>query len=101
MSYYFVANIKIHDQNEYNKYLEKIYEVFSRYNGKYLAVDKNPKIIEGDWNYSRIIIIEFNSKSDFNDFYYSKDYQEILKHRLISSECNSLLVKGKNADTNV
>ncbi len=48
---YFVANIKIDDESEYQKHLDKVDKVFAKYNGNYLAVDKSPKILEGDWNY--------------------------------------------------
>jgi len=95
MSYYFVANIKINDQLEYQKYIDKVDEVFSKYNGKYLAVDDNPKIIEGKWDYSRAVIIEFNTEQEFNNWYNSNDYQDILKHRINASESDTLLIKGK------
>jgi len=49
MSYYFVTNIKIKDKLEYQKYIDRIDEVFSKFKGKYLAVDDKPKIIEGNW----------------------------------------------------
>ncbi|MCB9249993.1 MAG: DUF1330 domain-containing protein [Ignavibacteriales bacterium] len=95
MSYYFVANIKIHDNEEYQKYVNKVDEVFAKYNGKYLAVDDTPKILEGKWKYSRVVIIEFNTESDFNNWYNSKDYQEILKHRLTGALCDTILINGK------
>ena len=47
MSVYFVAQIKIENESEYNLYLNKCMEVFSKYNGKYLAVDSTPIILEG------------------------------------------------------
>ncbi len=49
MCHYFIANIKIKDEDEYTKYLNKADEMFSKYNGKYLAVDSKPIILEGNW----------------------------------------------------
>ena len=98
MAYYFSVNIKINDENEYQKYLEKADGVFSKFGGEYLAVDTNPKIVEGEWKYSRAVLIKFNSKNDFEDWYYSDSYQQILKHRLAASDCDSILLKG--ADRN-
>jgi uncharacterized protein (DUF1330 family) len=95
MNYYFVAQIRINDLSEYEKYLEKVDEVFSRYNGEYLASDESPTLLEGDWNYTKSVIMKFNSKEDFEKWYYSDDYQKILKHRLNSARCDSILVKGK------
>ena len=94
MKYYFVANIRIHDQKEYEKYLDKVDEIFSKYKGKYLAVDESPLRLEGTWDYSKSVIIEFRSKKDFEDWYFSKDYQKILRFRLNGSSCDTILVEG-------
>jgi uncharacterized protein (DUF1330 family) len=94
MSYYFIAQIKINDSKEYQEYLNGCDEVFSRYKGKYLAVDGNPQVLEGDWPYSRAIIVNFQTEEDFMEWYYSPGYQELLKYRLRAAHCDTLLVKG-------
>jgi uncharacterized protein (DUF1330 family) len=94
MKYYFFANIRIKDPEEYKKYLVKADEVFEKYNGKYLAVDESPELLEGNWNYTKSVLIEFKTKKDFENWYYSEDYQQILKYRLSSAECDSILIKG-------
>jgi len=94
MSYYFVAQISIHDQETYRKYLEKVDEVFARYHGKYLAVDDKPQVVEGKWNYTRSVLIQFETKQDFEVWYHSSDYQEILKYRLASSASDTILIQG-------
>jgi uncharacterized protein (DUF1330 family) len=96
MSYYFIAQIKINDETEYQKYIDAADEVFKKYNGEYLSVDDGPKILEGDWNYSRTVLIRFETKDDFNDWYNSTDYQNILSHRLNAAECDTILIKGLN-----
>jgi len=92
--YYFVANIKINDLSEYQKYINESEEVFAKFKGKYLAVDNEPQILEGEWKYTREVIICFENKKDFTDWYCSEDYQRILKYRLAAAECDSILVKG-------
>lgn len=94
MNHYFVAQIKIHDQDEYNKYLDKFDDIFSKYKGEYLAIDESPSLLEGDWNYTKSVLIKFNSKEEFEDWYYSEDYQKILKHRLNAAECDTILLEG-------
>ena len=94
MSYYFVAQIKIHNQDEYNKYLDKFDDIFSKYKGEYLAIDESPALLEGDWNYTKSVLIKFNSKEEFEEWYYSEDYQKILKHRLNAAECDTILLEG-------
>ena len=95
MSYYFLAHIRIHDEGEYQLYVDRADEVFARYNGRYLAVDSEPEILEGEWAYDRAVVIQFESREDFANWYHSEDYQEILKFRLKAANCDSILVKGK------
>ncbi|MBV5348271.1 DUF1330 domain-containing protein [bacterium] len=97
MKYYFVANIMIHDLSEYQKYIDKAGEVFGKYNGKYLVVDGTPELLEGAWDYTRVVLIEFESKQDFDEWYHSGEYQEILKYRLNAADCNTILAKGLEA----
>ena len=98
MSVYFVAQIAIHDEKEYEKYLDACDRVSEKFNGKYLAVDRNPQVLEGRWNYDRLVIIRFPEEEDLKKWYFSSEYQEILKFRLAGARCNSLLVKGKLED---
>ena len=94
MSYYFIAQISIHDEAGYQKYLDGAGEVFKKYNGRYLAVDSEPVLLEGKWDCTRIVLIEFNSRNDFDAWYHSEDYQGILQHRLGAADCDTILVKG-------
>jgi uncharacterized protein (DUF1330 family) len=50
MSSYFVAQINVHDYQEYEKYLESFDDIFSRYKGEYLAIDESPTLLEGEWS---------------------------------------------------
>jgi uncharacterized protein (DUF1330 family) len=94
MAHYFVAQIKINDPIEYDKYLENFDEIFSCYNGEYLAIDESPTLLEGNWDYTKSVLVKFNNKKDFEDWYYSDEYQKILKYRLNASKCDTILVKG-------
>ena len=58
MSYYFVAQIRINDDIEYQKYIDQAGVVFKKYNGEYLSVDNKPQVLEGDWTYSRTVLIK-------------------------------------------
>jgi uncharacterized protein (DUF1330 family) len=91
-----MAQIRIRDDQEYQKYLVKAREIFKRYHGEYLAVDDHPLVLEGKWNCTRAVLIRFDTKDDFNAWYYSDDYQEILKYRMKASDSTALLMDGFN-----
>jgi uncharacterized protein (DUF1330 family) len=94
MSCYFIARIRINNDVEYQKYIEKAGDIFKKFNGEYLSIDDSPLILEGQWNYSRSVLIRFNNQKDFDAWYNSEAYQEILKHRLNAADCDTILVKG-------
>ncbi len=94
MSHYFIANIKIKDLKEYQFYIKEADKVFKKYNGEYLVVDNMPEILEGEWDYTRAVIIKFPGKADFKEWYNSEGYQRILKYRLSAAECDTILARG-------
>jgi len=95
MSIYFMASIRINSEQEYQRYLQSAGEIFSRYKGSYLAVDNKPEVLEGDWTYDRAVLISFDTREDFDAWYHSDEYQEILRHRLSAADCNTILIQGK------
>ncbi len=96
MTAYFVAQIRIDDPDEYQRYLDACDGVFARFNGEYLAVDPAPTVLEGAWPYSRSVLIRFPSEADLLAWYNSPDYQQILSYRLAGAECDSILLHGKD-----
>jgi len=95
LSVYFIAQIEMKDPEVYQKYLDKAGEVFSKYNGEYLAVDDSPVILEGEWDYTRVVLIRFPSEEELKRWYMSEEYQELLQFRLKGAKCDTLMVKGK------
>jgi uncharacterized protein (DUF1330 family) len=51
-------------------------------------------VLEGNWSYSRIAIIEFENEKELKCWYESPEYQSILHYRLKAAKCDTLLVKG-------
>jgi uncharacterized protein (DUF1330 family) len=91
-----VARILIHDDAEYERYLDKCDEVFARFSGRYLAVDRSPVPLEGTPEEGRMVLIEFPDEAAFRQWYGSPEYREILAHRLAGAYCTSVLVRGKD-----
>jgi len=92
MSVYFMASIRIKDPVEYQKYLDHADKVFARHQGRYLAVDRQPEVLEGEWTYSRAVLIYFESKKEFDAWYHSEEYQEILQYRCSAADCDTILI---------
>lgn len=93
MSCYFIAQINIHDRDEYQKYLNGYDEIFEKYKGIVITADENPEILEGEWPFERTVLIRFPNEDEARRWYESPEYQELVKHRHRSSEANIILLK--------
>ncbi len=56
-------------------------EIFCRYSGKLLAVDEAPTVKEGNWPYTRTVLIEFPTAEAFDAWFNSQEYQASLEGR--------------------
>jgi len=69
-------------------------QVFNQYDGRMLAVDEAPTIREGEWPYTRTVLIEFPSGAQADAWYDSAAYQELATHRFAASVANIARIKG-------
>ena len=94
MSVYLISRFKIHDRAAYDRYEQNFMPVFEKYDGTILSVDEEPRVLQGEWDYTRSVLIEFPSKESAFAWMMSPEYQEIAKDRLAGSEGQSIMVKG-------
>lgn len=94
MSAYIVAEITITDRERYREYEAGFMDVFGAFDGKMLAVDEAPEVLEGDWPATRTVLIEFPSAEAAHAWYDSEAYRTLAKHRFSASTGNIALIKG-------
>jgi uncharacterized protein (DUF1330 family) len=98
MSVYIIAQIDIRDRDTYAKYQAGFAEVFEKYDGELLVVDDAAQVVEGEWPYSRTVVIRFPNADEAARWYGSPEYQAIAKHRLAASQANAVIVQGFEPD---
>jgi len=81
MPVYIVAQIAIEDPEEYGRYQAGFLDVFAKYEGELLAVSDEPEVIEGEWPYTRAVVIRFPDRAAARRWYDSAEYQAIAQHR--------------------
>lgn len=69
-------------------------EVFRRHPGTLLAADESPKLIEGQWNHQKVVLMSFPDEAAFRGWAQSPEYQEISKDRLAGADTVVLLAQG-------
>lgn len=94
MSVYLIAQITIHDADRYAEYGAGFMEIFSKYDGTLLSVDEAPEVLEGSWNCTRTVLIEFPSKEQAMAWYRSDEYQALAQHRLAASDGDLVMIKS-------
>jgi uncharacterized protein (DUF1330 family) len=94
MPIYIVAQINIEDRDTYARYEAGFMEIFDRYEGELLAVDEAVTALEGSWEYTRTVIIQFPDEAAARSWYDSDDYQALAQHRFAASAANLAIVQG-------
>lgn len=94
MPVYLIAHIRIDDWQEYGTYQEGFLEIFGRYDGELLAVSDQPRVIEGDWPYTRVVLLRFPDDEAVRRWYESPEYQALAEHRWRASEARIVAVEG-------
>ena len=94
MTVYAIAQLRIHDRPLYNRYLERFMDVLKKHNGRLLAADDSPRVLKGDAQMDKVVVLSFADEAAFRAWGASPEYIEISKDRDASSDATILFVKG-------
>ncbi len=81
MSVYFIANLRVHQPALYDRYLDGFDAIFERYEGEVLLVDDAPTVLEGEWPYTRLVLIRFPDEAALRRWYDSPEYRRLAQIR--------------------
>lgn len=100
---YALAQISIRDRARYQTYVGRFRRVLERYAGQLLVADEAPKVVEGQWDRDKVILVRFNDERSCMAWAHSSDYQGIARDRIASTEGSVLIVHGmpRSADDRV
>jgi uncharacterized protein (DUF1330 family) len=94
VSAYFVLQIDWTDQAARKKYVEGITGMIENHGGRFLVSSEDLRTLEGRWDKSRLVVIEFPSKEALLGWYESPEYRPMLDLRLSSSTSNAVMTGG-------
>jgi uncharacterized protein (DUF1330 family) len=94
MSVYVIAQGKIENRELLDQYGAKVGPTIKSHQGRVVAYDEEPEVVEGSIDHPRTVILEFPSMTVFYAWYDSPEYQEILPLRLKSTPGTLIVVKG-------
>jgi uncharacterized protein (DUF1330 family) len=91
---YAIAQLSISDPQAYGRYKDRFAAVFSCFNGRLLAADSSPQVLEGKWERNKVVLLSFPDEKSFFEWERSPDYQEIAVDRKAGADAIVLLVRG-------
>lgn len=94
MAVYVLAQLRFTDRSAYDRYQARFMEVFRRFDGRLLAADEHPQVLEGDWQRDKVVLMAFPDAEAARAFTESPEYQAISVDRKAGADTLSLLVHG-------
>lgn len=94
MTVYAIAQLKFTDRDAYNRYQAAFMEIFQRYSGTLLAADEAPRVVEGQWQRDKVVVMSFPDETSFREWAESPDYQRISEDRRAGADTVALLVQA-------
>lgn len=93
-AYCLFDNIEINDTAKLEEYKEKVFPVVSAFGGKYLVASNRIRVVEGSWEPTHLVMIEFPSYEEANRWYDSDEYRALKNLRKSSGHFDGIIFEG-------
>jgi uncharacterized protein (DUF1330 family) len=92
MTAYLIAVETIHDEAMFAEYRKQVVATVEAFGGRFIARGGKLTVLEGQWQHSRTVIIEFPARDSAEGWYKSAEYQKIIGLRLKSTSGNLVIL---------
>lgn len=94
MAVYLLAQLKFTNREAYNRYQARFMDVFRKFEGRLLAADEHPSVLEGEWDREKVVLMSFPDAQAAQRFSESAEYEEISRDRKAGADAVVLMVRG-------
>lgn len=94
MAAYLIATIDVKDPEMFDKYRAQVPALVEKYGGTYRVRGGALEVLEGDWQRSRVIVLEFPDMAAIHRFHESEDYAPLIELRQGASVGELIAVEG-------
>ncbi len=94
MPAYVIADVTIKDPERYPDYVRQVPATLAPYGGRFVVRGGAVEVAEGDWQPSRLVVIEFPSMEQAKAWYDSPEYTPARRLRWDTSEGRIIFVEG-------
>ncbi len=85
---------EVMDKEKYGEYIKRVPQTIEEFGGEYLARGGKVKVVSGDWNPARLIIVKFDSMEKFQAWWNSPEYRAVAPLREQATKTNAVVVEG-------
>lgn len=94
MAAYLIADIDVRDAERYKEYVEHVPALIRKHRGEYRVRGGACRVLEGRWQPSRLIVLEFPTREDAVAFYDDPEYAPYRNLRLSIADSSLVIVDG-------
>jgi uncharacterized protein (DUF1330 family) len=94
MPAYVIVETNVSDQEQYERYRDAAPASIAAHGGRYLVRGGELEVFEGDWNPTRIVVLEFPDLETAKRWYASEEYGEARKLRDGAAKLHIVAVAG-------
>ncbi|NRQ15091.1 DUF1330 domain-containing protein [Ensifer sesbaniae] len=94
MAAYLIADVEITNAAAFEQYIQEVPATEARYGGRYLARGGATRVLEGDWEPHRLVIVQFPDMHSLLEWYQSPDYQRLKKIRERCARTRIIALEG-------
>ena len=92
---YVIFNIEVTNPQAYKEYVGNVKPIAEQFGGEYIVRGGTNQVVEGNWQYSRNVVIKFPSYEKALEWYNSKEYQPIKQIRIDNAKSNGIIIQGE------
>ena len=94
MPAYVIVETDVTDHEQYERYRNAAPASIAAHGGRYIVRGGELAIFEGDWNPSRVVVLEFPDLETAKRWYDSEEYREARKLREGAAKLHVVVVAG-------
>jgi uncharacterized protein (DUF1330 family) len=94
MPAYLIANVNVQDAATFEEYRKQVPATIAKHGGRYIVRGGTVERLEGSWNPTRLVVLEFPSMEAARRWYDSEDYRGPKALRMKSALTDAIFVEG-------
>lgn len=93
-AYCLFDNIEITDLGKLDQYKTAVAPVVQQYGGRYVVIGGRVELVEGTWQPTFPVMIEFPTLEQAHRWYHSEEYRSLKALRLSAGRFNAIFMEG-------